>query len=475
MKTMLKSLDDKRIVLIVTCLTAFTTPFLSTSINIALPTINTQFAVQDQALLNWLVTSYLLVSAIFVVPFGRVADRYGLKKVFVPGLFIIVVSSLLCAVSGSIWMLIVFRAIEGVGAAMIFGTSMAILTSAYSPKERGKVLGIYMAFTYGGLSLGPSLGGFIVHFGSWRFIYAGIAVYALLVALLAAWKIPDEVPGKEGRFDLPGTVLYGAVLVSLISGLSSLQEPIGMSLFGLSLVLLAVFFWWELRQSNPVLKISVFRKNRVFLFSNIAALINYCANGAVAFMLSLYLQKIYGLYALTAGLILIVQSLLMAAFSPLTGKLSDRIEPRLVSSSGMAICTVGLLLFSTISAGTPLWLVVAGLMFLGIGIALFVSPNTNAIMSSVEKKDYAVASSMVSTMRMIGGVLGLGLTNLIFTYYMGHTEIPDTGPYDLLMKSIQVAFAVMAVLCVIGLGLSLARGNLRKATATPVAQPIEKS
>jgi EmrB/QacA subfamily drug resistance transporter len=463
-------------VLIITCLTAFTTPFLSTSVNIALPTINAEFAVPDQALLNWLVTSYLLVSAIFVVPFGRIADRYGLKKVFVTGLFIIVGSSLLCAISDSIYMLIASRAIEAFGSAMIIGTSMAILTSAYSPKERGKVLGIYMAFMYGGLSLGPSLGGFIVHFGSWRFIYAGIAAYALLVAMLATWKLADEKTAAEtGKFDMSGTILYGAVLVSLILGLSNLQETVGLALFGLSLVMMAVFFWWEMRQANPVLKVSIFRKNRVFLFSNLAALINYSALGAVPFMLSLYLQKIYGLDALTTGLIMIVQTILMAVLSPMTGKLSDRIEPRIVSSSGMAVCAIGLVLFALISPGTPLWLVVAGLIFLGTGVAFFVSPNTNAIMSSVEKKDYAVASSMVGTMRMIGAILGLGFTNLIFTYYMGHTELPATGPYDLLMKSIQVAFAVMAGLCLIGLGLSLARGNLRpKATATPIVHPIKK-
>lgn len=346
---------DKRIILAIACLTAFTTPFLSTSVNIALPTINADFAVPDQALLNWLVTSYLLVSAIFVVPFGRIADRYGLKRVFVAGLLVLVVSSALCALSSSIYMLIAFRAIEGIGAAMVFGTAVAILTSAYPLKERGKALGIYMAVTYGGLSLGPSLGGLIVHYGSWRFIYMGMAAYALAVALLAAWKVPYEKPAAEaGKLDLPGIALYGAVLVLLIAGLADLQETPGIALFGLSLLLLAGFFWWELRQANPVLKVAVFRENRVFMFSNLAALLNYCAIAAVTFMLSLYLQKVCGLDALAAGLVLVIQTMIMAVFSPVTGRLSDRIEPRIVASAGMATCAMGLVLFAMLTPDTPL-------------------------------------------------------------------------------------------------------------------------
>jgi EmrB/QacA subfamily drug resistance transporter len=463
---------DKRMVLLITCLTAFTTPFLSTSVNIALPTINTEFAVTDQALLNWVVTGFILSAAIFVVPFGRIADQFGRKKVFVAGLLIIVISSVLCAASNSIIMLIASRAIEGMGSAMIFGTSVAILTSVYPQKERGKVLGINIAVTYLGLSLGPSLGGFITHFGSWRFIYAGIALYALVLALLAAWKIADEKPAaKTGQFDMPGTVLYGAMLVSLMWGLAHLQETFGAGLFGFSLVLMAAFFLWELRHKNPVIKVSIFRKNNVFMFSNLAALINYSATSAVAFMLSLYLQKIYGFDALTTGLIMIAQPLMMAFFSPMMGKLSDRLEPRIVASAGMGLCAIGLMLFALLTPATPLWLVVAGLMFLGLGFALFSSPNTNAIMSSVDRSDFGVASGMVSTMRLIGQMLSLGIANLIFTYFMGHTEIPKTGPYDMLMHSIQVAFVVMAVLCVIGVGLSLARGNLRKA---PEKRPVQQ-
>jgi MFS family permease len=225
---------------------------------------------------------------------------------------------------------------------MIFGTSVAILTSAYPLKERGKVLGINIAVTYVGLSLGPPLGGFITHFSSWRLIYAGIAVYSLVLALLAAWKIADEAPaGKTGLFDMPGTVLYGAMLVSLMWGLAHLQETFGAGLFGFGLILMAVFFWWEQRHKNPVLKVSIFRKNNVFMFSNLAALINYSATSAVAFMLSLYLQKIYGFDALTTGLIMIARPVIMAVFSPMTGRLSDRMGARIVASAGMGLCAIG--------------------------------------------------------------------------------------------------------------------------------------
>lgn len=468
------SLNDKRMVLLITCMTAFTTPFLATSLNIALPTINSEFAVPDQALLNWVVTGFMLAAAIFVVPFGRLADQFGRKRIFVIGLLVVVVSSLLCSVSNSVYMLIASRAIEGIGSAMIFGTSVAILTSVYPLKERGKVLGINVAITYAGLSLGPSLGGFITHFGSWRLIYAGIALYALIVAVLAVYKIKEEWrTDASAPFDVPGIALYGAMLVAVMLGLSNIQALWGAALFALSLLLMGAFFWWELRNRNPVLKISVFRNNTVFLFSNLAALINYSATSAVAFMLSLYLQKIAGFDALTAGLIMIAQPVMMAVFSPLTGRLSDRVEPRIVASAGMGLCAVGLVLFALIGPGTPLWTVVAGLMFLGLGFALFSSPNTNAIMSSVEKPDYGVASGMVSTMRLIGQMLSLGIANLIFTAFMGHTEIPKTGPYDLLMQSIQVTFVIMAVLCVIGVVFSIARGNLRKAQVPPIAPQVK--
>lgn len=453
-------MNDKRIVLIIACMASFITPFLASSVNVALPTINSDFKVPDQALLGWIVTGFLLSAAVFVVPFGRIADIFGRKKIFVLGLSIVTVSSLLCSISSSIQMLIASRLVEGLGSAMIFGTSIAILTSVFPAQERGKVLGINVAIVYLGLSLGPLLGGIITAYAGWRFIYAGITIYALLATLLAQRNIKGEWRyTQEGGFDFLGSILYAAMLFALMYGLTRIPDIAGAYLLALAAVIMVVFIRWELTNENPVLKIAVFRNNTVFLFSNLAALINYSATAALAFLLSLYLQYMKGYGPETAGLILIAQPVVQAALSPLAGRLSDRVEPRIVASFGMGLCVVGLTLFALLTPETSVEIIIISLVFMGLGFAFFSSPNTNAIMSSVDKCDFGVASGMVSTMRLIGQLMSLGLVMLIFSLIMGHVEI-GPGQIDMLMTSIKLAFGVFAGLCVLGTVLSLARGNL---------------
>jgi EmrB/QacA subfamily drug resistance transporter len=458
----MENANDNRIVLIISCMASFITPFLASSVNVALPTINSDFAVTDQALLGWVVTGFLLSAAIFVVPFGRIADSFGRKKIFIIGMLVLIVSSLLCSISSSIYMLILSRAVEGFGSAMIFGTSIAMLTSAFPARERGKVLGINVAVVYLGASTGPFLGGLITQYAGWRFIYAGTMVYALLIAMLTLGKIKWEWRCAETeKFDIIGSVLYAAMLFSLMYGLSLIPAPTGAYLLVLAATVMVVFFRWELRCKNPVLKISVFRNNTVFALSNLAAMINYSATFGIAFLLSLYLQYIKGYGPQTAGLILISQPIVQSVFSPFAGRLSDRVEPRIVASTGMGLCVVGLSLFAFLVPATPLMQIIISLIFMGLGFALFSSPNTNAIMSSVDRCDYGVASGMVSTMRLIGQMASLGIATLIFTLIMGHSEI-SPGQLGLLMTAIKVSFVSFAILCIIGVAFSLARGNLKR-------------
>ena len=464
---------DKRIILIIACMAAFITPFLGSSVNIAIPTITSEFHA-DNFLMNWVVLGFLLSAAIFVVPFGRIADIIGRKTIFTIGLAVIVVSSLLCSVSNSVIMLIASRLLEGFGSAMIFGTLVAILTAAYPAKERGKVLGINVAITYLGLSAGPFIGGIITQYLGWRFIYAGVMVYSLIIAGLAYFYIKDnERCAEKGNFDVGGTAMYAVMLLSLMYGLSLIPDIMGAVLIGFGVLVMILFFWFELRHKNPILKISVFRNNKVFMFSNLAALINYSATFAVALLLSYYLQDVKGFSPQTAGLILIAQPIVQAIFSPMTGKLSDKVEPRIVASAGMGLCVIGLVLFALMTPQTSLLVVIASLMFMGLGFALFSSPNTNAIMSSVERCDYGVASGMVSTMRLVGQMFSLGVAMLTFSVIMGHVEVIPGETTLKLMSSIQIAFVVFAILCVIGMFASIVRGNVRKAAApkpVPVAQ-----
>lgn len=454
-------MNQRQAVLFISCMSSFITPFLASSVNVALPTINSDFAVTDQALLGWVVTGFLLSAAIFVVPFGRVGDIFGRKKVFAIGLSVLAVSSLLCSLSDSIYMLIASRVVEGFGSAMIFGTGIAILTSAYPASERGKVLGINVAIVYLGSSTGPFLGGIITEYLGWRHIYSGTMVYALLVALLTLIKIKQEWRCAEmGDFDFAGSALYAGMLLSLMYGLSLIPDRSGAYLLGLAGLIAIALFRWEMGRKNPILKMSVFKNNTVFLFSNLAALISYSATFAVGFLLNLYLQYLKGYGPQMAGLILVSQPIVQAVFSPMAGRLSDRIEPRIVASTGMGLCSAGLALFALLTPQTSMNMILASLALLGLGFALFSSPNTNAIMSSVERCDYGVASGMVSTMRLIGQMMSLGLATLIFSLIMGHVEISH-AQLGSLMESIKIAFMAFATLCIIGTGFSLARGKLQ--------------
>jgi EmrB/QacA subfamily drug resistance transporter len=440
---------------------AFLTPFLGSSINIALPSVGQEFSA-DPVMLGWVAMGFLLSAAIFVVPFGRIADIYGRRVVFISGLLVVVVSSLLCGISSSLLMLIISRVIEGFGSAMLFGTSIAILTSAYPAKDRGKVLGINVAVVYLGLSLGPFFGGTITNFAGWRYIYLLTVAYSLFIALLAFWKLNDEWRCAETEpFDYAGCVLYGAMLFALMYGLSLIPALEGMYWLLAGVAGLALFIWWDMRHKNPVIKLRMFRNNVTFTFSNLAALINYSATFAVSFLLSFYLQNVRGFDALSAGLVLVAAPVVQAVFSPVTGRLSDRVEPRIVASAGMGLCVVGLAFFALLTPETPLAMVIAGLMFLGLGFALFSSPNTNAIMSSVDRCDYGVASGMVSTMRLIGQMMSLGIAMFTFSAITGRIEL-ELVPPGLLLSSIRVAFVIFAALCVAGMFASLARGNLRR-------------
>lgn len=449
---MAENQDDSSIrttALLVAIISAFTTPFISSAINIALPAIGAEFAT-DAILLSWVPTSFLLVAAIFAVPFGRIADIYGMKRIFTYGMIIFTISSLLSAVAPSALSLIAFRVLQGIGSAMIFVTGLAIITSVFPPQERGKVIGINIAAVYVALSLGPVLGGILTHNFGWRSLFYIMVPLGLLTIALVYWKLKGEWAACRGeKFDVVGSVLYGVMLLFIIYGFSILSSIWGLALLIAGAVGLLVFVRWELKAKSPVLDMKLFFKNRTFAYSNLAALLNYSATFAVVFLLSLYLQYIKGFNPQDAGLILVAQPVLMALVAPLAGRLSDRYDPRIIATVGMGVVSVGIFSFVFLNYGTPIIYILVELAVLGLGFGLFSSPNTNAIMSSVERRFYGVASATVSTMRLVGQTMSMGFVLLIFAIYIGRVMIMP-AQYPALLLSIQISYIVFTVLCVIG-------------------------
>jgi MFS family permease len=244
-------------------------------------------------------------------------------------------------------------------------------------------------------------------------------------------------------------------------GFSLLPDVAGVGLILAGVAGLGLFAAYELKVTQPVLKLELFSKNRTFAFSSLAALINYSATSAVTFLLSLYLQYLKAFTPQQAGLVLIAQPIVQASFSPMAGRLSDRVEPRIVASLGMTLTSTGLLSLILVSTSTPLWTIVFRLVVLGFGFALFSSPNMNAIMTSVQKRDYGVASGIAGTARLVGQMLSMGITMLLFALYIGRVEItPEV--YPLFLSSMRTAFAVFAGLSIGGIFASLARGRIRR-------------
>jgi EmrB/QacA subfamily drug resistance transporter len=452
---------EKKIILLVASLSSFLVPFTGSSITVALPAMAAQFHV-DAVTLGWITSAYIIAAAVFIVPFGRYADIVGRKRIFLYGVLIFSIASLACAFAPSEEILIAFRFLQGIGGAMLFATSVAIVTQVYGPGERGWALGITIATVYAGLSIGPFLGGILTDTFGWPAIFLVNVPLGILTIALTLKCIRHEWADAAGeQFDLLGAVVYGVMLFTLIYGMLLLPDPVGLAWIGAALAAAIVFYRVEKHRECPLMDLTVFSGNRTFVFSNIAAMINYGATYGVGVLLSLYLQYIQGFSAATAGLILVAQPFVQTLFSPVAGRLSDSIEPRIVATAGMALTATGLASFIILTPATPVWVIVASLMVMGLGYGLFSSPNTNAIMSSVEMKHLGIASGMVATMRSLGQLLSMAIAMFCFAIFIGTVTITP-AVYPALMNSITVAFGVFTVLCIAGVGASFVRGTIHE-------------
>ena len=445
-------------ILVSIVITSFINPFLGAAINIALPAISEEFSLGAVGM-SWVSMAFLLSSAVFLVPLGKLADIRGRKQIFFVGNVIIAASSLLCALSPSGAVLISLRALQGIGSAMVFGTGIAIITSVYPPGERGKAIGITVTSVYIGLSLAPFLGGILTQYLGWRSIFYTTIPFELLVIWII-WKyIKEEWADARGdKFDWPGSITYLFSMSAFMFGFSRLPATSALILAAAGLLGLLGFVILEMKVRFPVFNVRLLTSNRLFAFSNLAALINYATTFAITFLLSLYLQFILGLSPRDAGMVLVTQPVLMAIVASISGRLSDRHDPRILASAGMGIITGGLIMLSFLTEHSVISYLVVILAIVGIGFGMFSSPNTNAIMGSVDKKYLGIASATVGTMRLTGQMMSMGIATLILQVFIGNNPISIQNSAEFL-SSMRTTFLVFVILCTVGLLSSLARGK----------------
>jgi EmrB/QacA subfamily drug resistance transporter len=451
--------NSPTVVLVITSLTNLVTTFMMSGVNVALPAINAEFH-PDAVLLGWVVTAFVLGVAVFCVPFGRVADIVGVKKVFLYGLAVFGLSSVATIFAHSIYLLVALRAVAGVGGAMASATSVAMITAVYPAKERGRAIGISIGAVYAGLSIGPFVGGILTDYFGWRSIFVVVAPLMFIVLLLLFAAIKGEWCNSRGeKFDYAGSLIYGLSLVGLMYGFSLLPEIPGAILTAVGVGGLAIFTVWESRLTNPILNVHLFRQSRTFAFSNLASLLSYASASGVVFFLSLYLQYIKGYSPQHAGLVLLAQPLVMTVIAPLAGRLSDRIQPRVVASLGMGITCLGLVSFCFLSTGTTIAQVVLTLVLLGVGAGLFTAPNTSAIMGSVTPRFYSTASSVTSTVRTVGQTLSMGIALVVIAMVVGRVQITP-ATYPDFVTSARSSFVIFALISFVAIFASLARNKV---------------
>lgn len=449
---------SRTLILVVVTIGSFLNPFTGSSINLALPLIGEEFGV-NAIVLSWVPAAYLLSTAIFLLPAGMLGDIVGRGRVFAWGTLIYTGASALTIFTPSASALLVFRFLQGIGSAMLFGTSVAIIAELYPPGERGRALGINVTAIYAGLTLGPFFGGLLTQFFGWRSIFL-VTVFLGGMVLFSVSRFPALLnePRRE-VFDWQGAFLSALILVLFSVGVSRVPDPSSLGLICASALTLIIFLAVEERRSHPLFPVVLLRENRVFSFSNLAALINYSATFAVTFLLSLYLQIVRGMSPAAAGSVLLVQPFFQMVCSPVAGRLSDRTDPSLLASSGMAVSSLCLLSLAFVGETTSTGIIVLVLAALGIGLGLFSAPNTTVIMGSVERHDYTLASSMVATMRNSGMMMSMSIVMIFFALLLG--DVPVTPEVSgQFLASMRVIFLVFFTLTLIGAIISWNRKRL---------------
>ena len=445
--------DSETYVVFVAFITSFFAVFLSAGIVLGVPAIASEFGMNN-VFQNWIITLNALVIAIFTLPAGQISGKYGVKKALIAGVSIYLISSIGACLSFSTESFLIFRVFQGIGIAFSNVSAMAMVVQAVKPQNRGKALGFTVTGVYLAGSLSPVFCGFLVHNFGWRAMFYFVIPFLMLCIVLMVLKIPQEWKTYEdSRIDTLGYLIYGIGITLFIYGFTNLMNSFGAVCIVIGSLLLIVFGYYELKTDSPAFNMNLFR-NMKFTSSNVAALCSYLAIASITTILNYHFQYVRGWNAQMSGLILIITPIIMALIAPNSGKLSDKVHPQKLAAIGMGIATVTLVILIFLDANTPIYLIVIAMILQGIGMGLFTTPNTNAIMSSVPPNETPNASAAQSAMRTMGQTISMGLLTLVFAWIMGNLMLSSEYA-DLIVQSSQLICIICTVICIIAIFASL--------------------
>jgi EmrB/QacA subfamily drug resistance transporter len=449
------------VALVVICIGSFIGPLGMASVNIAIPDLAADLQANAK-LVGWLPTIFLLSNVALMLPFGKLADNYGRKRLYTYGLALNALSSLMCAWGDVIEWVLFWRLIQGAASAMIFGTGVAILSSVTPANKRGFALGLAATCVYVGLTVAPAIGGWLTELWGWRAVF--LFQIPLVVALITLIKLGLKGEWKSERhskFDWRGASIFAFSTTALVFGLSLLPSIMGISLLLFALLGMSLFMLQQSRQSEPLIRVQMFRESRVFSLSLTTSLLMYASVYPLSFLLSLYLQYVKGFSPAHAGQIILLQALGMALLAPVAGRLSDRAQPRIIASIGCAIVALGFIVLSQIGIETSATYIGGSLILIGIGFGLFSTPNNNAIMGAVNNRELGVASASMNLARTIGNLIGMSLVNLLVHLYLGDAHINE-NKYPALLNTISLSLYISVVCVVLASFFSAFRGREAK-------------
>jgi EmrB/QacA subfamily drug resistance transporter len=426
----------------------------NTVVNVALPSIQRGLGA-GVSQLEWVVNAYALTFAVLMLTGGKLADLLGRRRIFLTGLVLFTLASLACGLAGSIGELIAFRSLQGVGAAIMMPSTLAIISNAFPPHQRGLAIGVWAGVSALALSIGPLVGGLLTEHIDWSWIFflnIPVGFVGLLVGRFVIAESRDTTHGQ--RLDVPGLLVSAGALFALTFGLIEASNygwgsATILGLFGAAAVGLALFVLVELRGRAPMLDLSLFR-NTTFAGANVVALLVTLAMFGVFFFMSLYVQQVLEYSPVQAGAAFLPMTMLIVVVAPIAGKLSDRVGSRWLMTAGLTLLGISLLLYTRLGVDSSFWDLVPPLVIGGVGIALVMTPMSAAAMGSVPLAKAGVASGVLNTFRQVGGALGIAVLGAILTSRQSSALADGADAAHAFVEGFRTALLVGAALVFVG-------------------------